>query len=615
MAAIPIKISDKAQKAILTFSNSIMGRMKLRTPRRDRMELIDRKYYMEHSQRAKKKNLKGKLDPTVTPTVISHTETAVTQLCDTFLSGYPIFAPLTSPDNQQHQDALVACFAKQEKEWGWRANLVDFFRDCVKYNLAFVETDWATRKVNGLSAEDGIPIVNQSEVTGNRLKRLDPYNTFYDESVSADELHTYGQYAGYVERMTETKLKMILDNLDEGEDTVINKDKVFDCGSASNNFYFVPEILDESMRNDADNTWEGYFGLTEELSEDKENSLKSLYEVTTLYVRVEPNKLGLKIPAEDKVQIFKIVMVNYKVVVSVKLLNNIHSYLPILAASVQESKLKSQAKSMAEMIIPLQDLVTDMHTARLAGIKRAVSDRIVYDPKYIRPADINSPNPASKIAVRNRGQDTPLQSLIYQIPYRDDSAQFLINEAGIVEGYGNRITGQNPAAQGQHIPGNKTVQEFSTIMANASSRTIIMSIVLEAGIFSPLKLMVLNNTVQYQEQEKYYDTDTRRSLDYNPIDIRRISWDFDVADGSLPISKLANTESWLQLLGYMTQIPELAQQYKVAQVFSYVFKLLGVRGMSAFEKTQEELLAEQQQQLALAQAQSGNSPGGNDGQG
>ena len=606
MAKVAINLSQDSQNKITQFLSGVLGKYKLTDNIRERMELVDRKYYMELSDQAKKKNVKGKLDPTVTPTIISHVETVVAQLTDTFLGGYPIFSPITSPDNQQHQDALVACFAKQEKDHNWRSNLLNLFRDFAKYNRGFAEVDWSTRKINGITPEDGTQTVGTVEITGNTIKRLDPYNTFFDETVSLDDLAKYGQFAGYIERMSNTRLKMLLEDLEEGPATVHNKKKILDskCSGNPDGYFFVPDILPDSMKSDIDNTWEGFFGNTEEVEDPQRTS--SLRYVATLYLRAIPKELGLNVAQGDKMQIFKFKIVDGQWIASIQILTNMHGLFPILAASAQDSKLKTQAKSIAEMLIPIQDLTTDFHTARLATIKRSVGDRLLYNSKGIRAGDINSPNPASKIAVRNIPLETPLNNLVYQIPFRDDSAQYIISEANIIESYGNRITGQNPAAQGQHIPGNKTVSEFQTIMANSSSRSITISICLEADFFTPLKNIILYNTIQYQEQENYYDTETRSSLQYNPIDIRRISWDFDVADGSLPISKIANTQAWLQLLQYVTQIPQLGNEYKIAPMFSFVFKLLGVRGMSQFEKTEEEKMQELQQQIALMNAQ--NNP-------
>lgn len=605
MTKVAINLSQEAQDNLVGFLSKILGKYKITNNIRERMELTDRKYYMELSEQAKKKNVKGKLDPTVTPTVISHVETVVAQLADTFLGGYPIFSPICSPDNQDHQDALVACFAKQEKEQNWRSNLLNLFRDFAKYNRGFAEVDWLTRKINGVTS-DGTAEVGQVTISGNTIKRLDPYNTFYDETVTLEDLARYGQYVGYMERMSNTRLKMLLEELDEGPATIHNKQKILDNKSAGNPeaYYFVPDILPDAKKSDIDNTWEGFFGNTEELDEG-EKGMASLRYVTTMYLRAAPKDLKLNTASKDKMQVFKIVFVDGCWIAAIQVLTNVHGLFPILASAAQDSKLKSQAKSMAEMLIPIQDLTTDFHTARLATIKRAVGDRLLYNTKYIRPQDINSPNPASKIAVRNLTDQTPLGNIIYQIPFRDDSSQYIINEANIIEGYGNRITGQNPAAQGQHIPGNKTVNEFQTIMANSGSRGVTIAICLEADFFSPLKSIILYNTIQYQDQENYYDTETRKQLNYNPIDIRTISWDFDIADGSLPISKIANTQAWMEVLGYMTQIPQLGQDYHMGPMFSYVFKLLGVRGMKLFEKTEQEKQQELMQQIQLLQAQNG----------
>ena len=571
------------------------------TARWSRFEEIDRKFAMEQSAEAKAKNLKGKLDPIVTPTVLKYTESAVAQLTEIFCVGYPMFTPVTTPEYSEEMDAMRAGFAAQQRQFGWERNMILFFKDAVKYNFGAVETFWNSYKLPVVNSDDqGAAKVNVQDIDGNEIKRLDPYNVFYDTTVAACQVHTEGAFVGYSEKISRINLHMRLSKLPaNGKQNVNEALKSINSGFVK---YYRPVVIPEKYTEDEN--WFAFFNNKEDGAETDEAKGEMFY-YSVLYARIIPKEYGISVPNPNDVTPFKFIVVNGCYVVYAEALTDSHQYLPILISEPTEDGLRAQTKSYAERVVPIQNLSSDLHTARIASLRRAVGDRALYDPSKISAKDVNSPNPAAKIPVRNIAYGANINSAYYQIPYVDQMAQYLLSEASQVERYGMEATGQNPSSQGNFIPGNKTQTEFTTIMSNANNRTIVLGRFMESQTLVPLKTILLFNTLQYQQSSLFVDIQHEKQVNYNPIDVRKINWEFEMADGLLPVDKIANSGTYTAALQFLMGSPDVGSTYNVGDMFAYIMNLQGVRKLSQFKYTSEQLQQMQQQRLQLAIAQAG----------
>lgn len=593
MAGLSLEISPEAQRRIIEFFRGTQSFAATYNQRYNRMEKVDRKYAMEQAEAAKK-NIKGKLDPVVVPTLLTHVETIVAKLTEIFLTGYPIFAPVATPEYADEMSAMQTSFISQARQFAWERNMILFFRDTAKYNVAAIEVNWDSYKFSTIgSGDDGSAKITPQDIDGNRIKRLDPYNTFYDTTIAAAEVHTEGSYAGYTQKVTRMRLHQMLERLPK--DKLINEEAALKSIPAGTIHYRRPVVNNYADMTDADD-WSSFFGFNEQ-GADTEEAVGQLFYVTTLYARLIPKEYKINTPVRDAITIFKFVIVNGCHVVYAEALSDSHQYLPILISEISEDGLNAQTKSYAERLVPVQNLVSDLHTARVASLRRAIGDRALYDPSKIAAKDVNSANPAAKIPVRNVAYGKPISDAYYAIPYRDDQAQYLLSEAAQVDKYGQQITGQNATSQGMFTPGNKTQTEFTTIMANSDNRTITLGMMMESQTLVPLKTILLFNTLQYQQTAMFADINRQTPANYNPINVRKVNWSWEVSDGLLPANKVANPAVIAQALQTMMAIPDLGATYNVGDMFSYLMELQGVRNMKQFAKTPEQI--QQEQQIAM----------------
>jgi hypothetical protein len=615
----PILLPRKTQEALIQYHHQCYMLQTSNWNIRDQMRQIDLAYIRENdftqeNLRAKAANKYG--DPTrfqniTVPVVMPMVEAAVTYQSSVFLTGHPIFGVVSNPQTMDAAMQMETVIEEQSVRGGWVRELMMFFRDGFKYNLAALEVNW-DRVVTAALETDLAFSTTQArpkEVIweGNCLKRKDPYNLIFDTRVAPSEIYWRGEFAGYTELMSRIQLKQFVNSLpDKMVDNVI---AAFESGLGFSGIsstdtqggFYTPQInpnalLDRDSRGTTN--WMAWAGIAGSQSNIK---YKDTYEVTTLYAKILPADFGMKVPAQNTPQIWKFIYVNHSVLIYAERQTNAHGYLPMLFSQPLEDGLEYQTKSLAQNVQPIQDVTTALMNSNIAARRRAISDRGIYDPSRISEAHINSDNPAAKIPVRPAAYGKPVQEAYYPIPFRDDQAGIIMQDIQQLLQMGNVITGQNPVRQGQFVKGNKTQHEFQSVMSNANGRDQMTSMLLEAQVFTPLKEILKINILQYQGGVSLFNREKQQVVKIDPVALRKAVMDFKVSDGLTPSDKLINSDTLQVAMQVIGSSPQIAAGYNLAPMFSYFMKTQGGR-IQEFEKSPEQMAYEQavqQWQLAM----------------
>jgi hypothetical protein len=606
---VPLKPAQKA--AFLSYYKNIQSNQQgVMGLRRSRFQLIDKNYQREldrtqENQRAKAANTNG--DPTrfqnmVVPVVMPQVEAAVVHQTSVFLTGSPIFGVVAGPAFIDEALQMESVLEANSIRGGWARQLMMSFRDGAKYNFMPIEASWGREVTWAVETsvqknlKEGTPV----EViwTGNTLTRLDPYNTFYDNKVAAADVYRYGEYAGYTQFFSRIRLKSFIAEL---PDKIISSIvPAFESGKTSapsgggeTLSYFVPDvnpaILDDNFAL-GETDWLAWANL----AGDKKSKIdyKDSYEVTTLYCKILPSEFGLVVPNSNTPTIYKIILVNHEHIIYAELQTNAHNWLPILIGAPQEDGLDTQTKSLAENGIPFQQLATSYMTSIIESRRRAINDRVLFDPSRITAAHINSPNASAKIPVRPAAYGKKISDAVYQFPFRADQDAGAMQQIQGIVALANVTNGQNQAQQGQFTKGNRTLEEFDTIMQNANGRDQLVSILIEHQTFMPMKQIFKLNILQFQGGTTVYNRDKDVAVEIDPVKLRLAVLDFRVSDGLTPASKLLNSEAFGAAMQALGQNPQLGAGYNMAPMFSYFMKTQGAK-ISEFEKSPEQVAYEQ----------------------
>lgn len=602
VANTPQLLSKDSQAGIIEFHTQAIQLSSKLWNLRTQFERADKSYMREldkttEQARAALSNAYGdatKFQNITVPVVLPQVEGAVVYQASVFLTGHPIFASVASPEFQDEALQLNSKIEEEQVRGGWVAQLLQHFRNGAKYNLAAIELDWKREVTASLetdlnySAKFGKP--KEIIWEGNALKNLDIYNTFWDTRVDPVEVSTKGEFAGYTELMSRVTLKTFLNSLPYNT----NVTAAFESSPGGNgNIYYTPVINPNAFHGDtSSNGGMDWMSWVQAAKSEVKIDYKNMYEVSTLYARIIPSDFKLAVPSSNTPQIWKFIIVNHSVIVYAERQTNAHNRIPILFSQPNADGLGYQTKSLAENVQPFQAIASAMWNSVIAARRRAISDRGIYDPSKIDAKHINSDVPNAKIPVRPSAYGKPVSDSYYPIPFRDDQSGLLMQESQTVIQMANLVSGQNQVRQGQFVKGNKTRQEFDTVMGNANGRDQTTSMLYESQLFTPIKEIIKLNILQYQGGTSIYNREENKVVEIDPIKLRKAVLSFKMSDGLLPTDKLMDGDTFRQALQGISTSPMLGADYNVGSAFSYLMKTQGV-DLRAFEKSAEQKAYEQ----------------------
>jgi hypothetical protein len=615
--------NQEAQKAIVTFANNMLTEHKKFADYFAKMEAVDVAYARYQSSRDAQGIPNGQgidaattpvgvmnLPSTVPPVLVSQVDSMVGYLAEVFLSGAPLFPIVSNPKNRKSAEALESLLDDHATLAGYARQLLLFIRDGVKYNFSAIEADWTSITQYTL-ADDLINSdkkkLDKAATYYTKLNRWDPYNTVWDHNVSPGDLAAEGDYAGHVQILSRTKLKRLLNRLSiEGE--VINADKALgaqiQAGAESYiNYRMHPQISEYiSARRPLDgiNYYE-YMTGKKEMEWHGCNPVGN-YELFTFYARIMPADFRLFGSETKTPQIWKFRIVNNNIVIQAKRVISAYDFLPVFFGQPLEDGLGYQTQSVAESNIPFQTAAATLVNIRFNAARRAVSDRALYDRDLISSSDINAPVPAAKIPVKSNSLDgtRKIQDAYYPIPFDARGTETTIQDAMAIVGFGKDLSGLNNPMQGKFQKGNKSVTEWNDTMGGADSRLRLPALVLENQVFMPLKEVLKLNIYQYGQDAITISQRSGKEYNVKIAELREQVLAFRVADGYTPKSKLAGTESLMQLMQLLGQSAPLQQAYgpMLPGMFSHLAQLMGVRGLEEYAPEPQQV---QQNQQAAAQ--------------
>lgn len=606
------KFNDEQNRAFITYAQSahtlLLNQFSLRT----QLEEIDR-YYMREgdftdahvkARFANRRGDKKKFQDVTVPVVMPQVEAALGYLCNVFLTGYPTFGVAADPANEAAALQMETIIAENSVTAGWVRQLIMFFRDGLKYNWHGLELDWQQKTVYNIETDVTMPNNAKPKTSlwkGNVLKRLDPYNTFFDPRVHPAELHSEGEFAGYIEIMSRVRMKKYINDLFGSLDPKIaiqaleSAPATAGMGATGSPFSYYMPIVNPfpTMNNSRAIGFDWMAWATNNAGGRDGIKYSNIYEKMVLYARIIPADFKLDVPEKNTPQIWKFVIINGQVVLFGERLSNAHNFLPIVCGQPIEDGLDFQTKSFATNVQDFQDLSSAMVNGYIASKRRLVGDRVIYNPAMIRKEDIESINPAAKIPLRPSAYGKAPAEAVYQFPYHDERTDSFLQGSKTILDMADLVNGQNPAQQGQFVKGNKTRHEYEDVMGHGNTRNQIMGLMTEHQIFVPIKEMIKLNILQFQPETTLFNRDKNQQVNIKPEDLRTAAIHFKISDGMSPADLQLSGDEFQTALQVLGSSPQIAGEYNLGPLFSYIMKMRGA-DLTPFEKPQDQVLYEQQ---------------------
>lgn len=622
--ATPLAISTTAQAQVVKYLNSAVSLYATSFNIRNQLIARDREYLRENDatetqRKAKAANQRGdatKLQNITVPVVMPQVESALAELHETFLTGYPIFGTIAPPDQLEAMEQMDTIVADNSTRGGWPIHLLQTLRDGLKYDIGAIEVVWETKKIFSIETPQernltqGTP--TEKLYSGNFMKHLDMYNTFLDTRVSPELNHVQGEYAGYTEMISRIEIKKRMEDLNplgtmNFKAALESPGPDFSSADDITGAFYIPDLNPDALLNVAERSehnWLTWVG--EESTNGKNIQYRSSYEWTVLYARILPSDFKIFGRNPNHVQIWKFIIINRKVVIFAERQTNAHNYLPIIVCKPSADGLSYQSKSFGENATPFQQVASGLVNSGIESQRRKVYDRIFYDPTRVNKADIEKVSSVARIPVKNNMYGKTLGEAVYAAPYRDDGVAEVMSMSQQFVSMGEIVNGQNRVQQGQFQKGNKTRKEFETTMGNASNRGRMRATGLEFTFFVPIKEILKCNMLQYQPPTTLMNQQTGNSVTIDPELLRKAFIQFRMSDGYTPADKMVSGETVQMLFNAAAAIPTIPMEYDLMGILSYSMQLQGGGWIRQFKRTpaqqQEQLASMQQASLASGQA-------------
>lgn len=553
----------------------------------------------------KQNNLKDRLVNTEIGITTANHETAWAFLCSTFLSGYPIFAATSSRDKEGPAAQMTKLSQRDQIRFSWTAELAQALYDSLAYPFFGVEVNWTvktasavtTRSLDTLNGATATGVAEAVLYQGNSITYLDPYNSFFDDSVVPAKVHELGIMAGKVEKINYIQLKRDFHSFNDMFTFKDNVSKVWES-PYTNNFFSIRQPPKSSSTSYQQTESLGTDGVDWTIAfASQANALQNRdpfcsYEKVTIYARLIPkdykiDKATLENPGAPRV--FKLVFVNSLLILAEPITAG-HEYLPMVFGRLRHRDMNR--KSLAEFNAPIQDLNTALITATLDSLRKGINGGdILYNSALVDSNLLTrtSPSKPRNIAVKlDKLTGVDLKSAYHQIGYQDQMAGQFPQLMGVIQALGDKSIGINNATTGNFTKGNRTMHEFDSIMNNSQSRLALGALLMESQFFNPIKEIIKINYLLFSEPESVTTPETDVPTQIDPVALRQQAPDFVLSDGLLPTTKVKNTDAAITALQILNSNQESVIQYNLGAIAASIIKQSGFTDLGDYERSKEE---------------------------
>lgn len=543
--------------------------------------------------------------PVVVPVAGPITDTATAALVNIFLATPEIFPIAQQPNKEAVVESFNALLRRFATSFKWRANLTEAIAKGVRHNITAVEVGWKRRTVKKLTNElsaAGELVTKDVAEEGFAIQALDINNTFWDLSVYPEQVSEAGDYAGYVKRATVVQLVSLLKELDSP--LLKDLEDIVNSGGVSS-LYREPYSPNKSSGSRAVD-WSEVF---RDKWQQPKLGTSNTHEVLTMYLRTVPAAFGLRsTKASEDVVVWKVVVINGKWLAHIEELQNAHGLIPILLCRPSAHDPAADSASLTSELAPYQRMATALWSAELVALKRASRQRLLYDPsKLSNPEDLNVEDGDAHIAVKGAAIGVALEQIVKPVPVNSPPLGVGLQEAAQITQMANLVGGQNQVAQGAFVKGNKTNDQFRQTVAGTAARTQLLAIRFEDAFMGRIREILASDLLQFQKAVTIFDPQSKKAIQVDPTTMREVAVSFEVADGLVPVNDKVTPELIATVFQTVIANPQVASTFNTEDLVTHLLAQMGVRGLGAFKKSQQQLDTEAQQMQQMQQVNSNQS--------
>lgn len=536
----------------------------------------DKERKAEHEQ-----NGSNKVTQISLPLNYVHLDDMMTYFASTFAPNRGMFYQAGKPDEQKASSQIVTLMNNHAIYAGYYREVLLGVFSLLKYNVGGFKVAWSKEEGPKLSKEnDKDKVEIQLRWQGNKLEALDNYNLLYDRQVHPTRLHIDGEFAALVKMRSHYWLQakaaagayyncesILRDGVEGGGD------------SGSCTFYRSPP---REAKMDINDSRSGTDWVSV-LSENSYYTNKQGFELTEIYIRLNPTEFGLiqgnqaEQAARSRYEVWRFTVLNNMSIIEATHMNNVHGYLPIFMGVLNDDLLATSQKSIAEILQPLQSFASFLLNTHVAATRKNIWGLTVYDPSMVDMSSIEDGEVAARVPMNPGAQGRDVRTGIWQPTggvldtqqtMRDlDSVMGIIGQFFPTQALPSQIANMDRAVTSQ----------VAAVQHGANRRQQKAARLLDESVFRNVRFAMYYNIIQYQPDEsEVTDLYTGRAVKVDLAQLRNTDLPFIIGQGLKAIDRQSVADKLQQIIFALIQAPKAAEGIDLLGIIDYWTSMIDV---------------------------------------
>lgn len=514
---------------------------------------------------------------------------AHTYLATTFLSRDPVLQVQgRHGESEMNVQAVEAVLGYQTTVGGILPTYYAWIHDMLRYGIGILGTYW-DKEVHTIREQQRVPLqlvgsgtiegkfeerMRVREVVGyegNKTFNVRPYDYLPDTRVPLGKPQT-GEFQGR--------------KVDIGWNTIVKREL--------NGQYFNIETVKARLKKGSNRDRIQSLVPEQEIPHQQfstpghsASSFVSLLPGIEIVVELIPREW--KLGSTEAPEKWQFTVIDKQVIVEARPLGALHNRFPMDVGEVEIGPYSESNPGILRRAEPLNDAMSWLFNSHFFAVRKSINGDIVYDPQRIVEKDLyNSDGTGSRIRLKPSAYGTSIDQAIKVISGGADLTGTHLRDTQVIADLLQRVTGVNDSIMGVLAPGGKkTATEVRSASTSSVNRLRTIAEFVSASAFTPHTQMLLQNTQQLLTVEKEFriaGDQLNRGTSFVRVGPEQISgfYDYVPVDGTLPIDRFAMVNMWSQLFAQLQRMPEVMQQYDMAEVFAWVAQLGGLKNIKQF---------------------------------
>jgi len=544
----------------------------------------------EDDEKRRKDNEKGygvKPVDTILPLTLTQLDEAVTYIIEVVSTDSGLYGAIAPAEKKKIADGFASLMNEHADRFKHLRDMNKFLFNAMKYNWAALSPSWKIVKGNKIeNAVTDTPNIKENVVVyqGNELHSLDPYNTYYDVSVSPIDLAAEGEFFAEADVVTPFKARKLLAN-----EEIYNAKDIIDKGGYAINWYTDKPNIDTSSENAISSNFLQLLG-----GDNTERTSTQAIEIVKLYMWLNTKDYGIS--KEDEMKICRLSLMNNERIVRLEIMNNAHGLLPIGVTMPWEDGFKEATKSYAQLLNPFQLFASSQMNVHQKSNRKALYGVTFYNKNVLNLGDEYDPV-ASKVPV-NAQPDSDIRKAIHQV-FDAPRTENTIRDISTITDFMQRILPTDILNQVAGLERATQYQSAATVQG-ANRRNLKIARMIDIQALSHVRQIQLFNIMQYQEQVEIISPEGEL-INIVPADFRETKIEFAVSEGLRGLDRLSMSIAIQDVLNSILQSQQASLQIDVVALINYWTSFIGDKtDFSQFKyKSEMDKLPPEQRDMAF----------------